>query len=142
MLRPSKRGLRNDTLVYTYENGIDKDLLNKSVLAGQRVYRATKIQLSHVAALYYIANKAGHHEKMQAFCDDLVKGYGPTQRSPVRFALEIMQKLRASENTITMEQSSLVLLRSWAAYRDGKKTTPKDRTLRSTDPFVPIKGAK
>ena len=128
----------NDDLRNFY-NSLDHQVLELGIRLAKVTNKSSTLPVAPLAALFYIAHSNGDMEKAKSFLKDLAANHGSGVRSPVRYLLETVVRIKMdNRNKLNTEVFSVLLGRAWNNYKVGKASVKKDMTVRSDDPMPAI----
>ena len=131
--------MNNDDMRQFYNDKIDHDLLCLAIKRSKKVATNIKFPTTHLTCLFYIAAQRGHIEMVKKFMDDMEANFGNGPRSPVRFLLENIARMRMDPTIkLTTQHYGVMLTRSWANYKAGKASQKKDMVVRYDDKLAEI----
>jgi hypothetical protein len=128
--------LQNKDLQAIYENDTDIKLLEESIKIGRKL--KNKYPLSHLATLYYMANKKGHYKIISKFFDDLDIYSTLGSLSPIRQALSNIQTMKIDRIPLSSHHYSIILTRVWDCYLNKKRFVKNDMVIKSDSLITPI----
>lgn len=119
--------LTNDQMREIYTDEMDHTVLELGIKMARQATKTTGISVAPMAALFYVAWKRGHSEQVKQFLIDLKNGYGTGVRSPVRYLLETIVRIKMeNRNKIHPDVACILLARAWHNYKVGKASVKKD----------------
>ena len=119
--------LNNDQMRKIYTDEIDHTVLELAIKMARQATKTTGISVAPMAALFYVAWERGHGKKVKQFLTDLKNGYGTGVRSPVRYLLETIVRIKMeNRNKIQPDVACILLARAWHNYKVGKASVKKD----------------
>ena len=122
-----KSGVSNDWLKRKYVEEIDHDLLQEAIALANRVYKTTSWQTGVIGAFFYVAVQKGQRKQITTFFDDMCKGIGTKARSPIRFMLENVNRMKLDRAyQLRAHQYGIMLSRAYKNYKAGKSSTKAD----------------
>lgn len=123
----------NEELRSYYVSQVDEDLIQRSVLMSERVWKTTGYPPAHIGALYYRASKAGLEEKVVQFMDDWRNGISKA-RSPQKILSKHVTAIKNNPSyKLTTHDYAVLINRAFYCFINKQAMTKEHLIVLLTD---------